>query len=140
MTTAAIIGAGTIVSVETAPSSGVYTPLAEITSVTPPNESVDQVDVTNMDSPNRTKEFLQGYIDPGDVQFKLNHVPQSATDQFIIAWRASGLTRSIKITYPNTHTDTFPGFVKGYAPDAFNPGGAIQATLTCKVAGAIVHA
>jgi hypothetical protein len=30
--------------------------------------------------------------------------------------------------------------VKGYAPDAFTPGGAIQATLTCKVAGAIVHA
>lgn len=140
MTTQAITGGGTVIAVETAPGSGSYQALGEITSVTPPNEAVDQVDVTNMDSANRTKEFIQGFIDPGDVQFKLNHVPQSTTDQFIIAWRASGLTRSIRITYPNSHTDTFPGFVKGYAPDAFTPGAAITATLTCKVAGAIVHA
>lgn len=135
----AITGYGAILSVETAAGSGIYQDLAELTDVTQPNAQVDQVEVTHMLSPARAKEYKAGLADYGDAVYKVNYVPGSATDTFIIAWRADGSTRSTRLTYPNAHTQTFPSFVKGYAPDAFNPSSALKATLTVKVAGAVVE-
>lgn len=134
------IGYGTFLAVETSLGSGVWTDIAEVSSVTAPNAAADQVERTHMQSPNRTKEFAQGLIDPGDAAFKLNHIPGDSVDNFIVAWKAAGDVRGVRITYPNAHTQTFPAFVKGYAPDAFNPSGLLSATLTLKVAGAVVEA
>lgn len=134
---AAMIGYGTTVHVETSAGSGTYTKLGEVTSVTPPNESVDEVEVTHMESPNRYKEYVQGLIDPGDISVEINYIPGDATDDFIVAWRTSGETRNMKFTYPNAAGVTFPAFVKGYQPSIGGPSGKMSATLTCKVAGEV---
>lgn len=136
----AITGYGAIFSVETAPGSGTYTDLIETTDITAPNAAVDQEEVTHMQSPNRAKEYKAGLADYGDVTEKGNHVPQSATDIFLLAWRADGTTRSCRITYPNSHTQVFPGFVKNYSVDAFTPSNALKRTLVVRVAGAVVDA
>lgn len=136
--TDAIIGYGTKVAVETAPASGVYTELGEVTNVTPPNESVDQIDATHMQSPGRTREFIQGLIDPGECSIEFNHIPGSATDDFLIAWRASGLSRSTRITYPNDVTDTFPAFILGYTP-SMGVADKMASEMSLKVAGAVVR-
>lgn len=135
----AITGYNSTFEVETAPGSGVFTFLAEVTDITPPNAKADQVEVTHMQSPGRAKEFVQGMTDYGDMTLKLNHIPSSATDDFISAWRADGTTRSTRITYPNAQTSVTPAFVLGYAPDNFNPGAALKATLTLKCAGVPVN-
>jgi hypothetical protein len=136
----AIIGYGATFEVETSAGSGVFTELAEITSISPPNLAVDEVEVTHMSSPDRTKEFIAGLTDPGDMSVELNYIPASATDDFILAWRTDGSTRSCRITYPDeTTTDTFPAFVKGFAPTLATADKA-AATLTLKVAGAVVRA
>lgn len=137
MTTNADIGYGAILEVETSAGSGSYTEIAEVTSITPPNESVDVIDVTHMSSPNRTREFIQGLIDPGDASCELNWVPGAATDDYVLAWRQSGESRSCRITTPNNTTYTFPAFVTGWAP-TMPIDGKMTATLTMKVAGAIV--
>jgi phage head maturation protease len=49
----AITGYGAVFAVETALNSGVFTDLLETTSITAPNASVDEVDVTHMQSPGR---------------------------------------------------------------------------------------
>lgn len=134
MTTEADIGYGGKVEVET--STGVWFELAEVTNVTPPNESVDVIEATHMQSPGRTKEFIQGMIDPGDFSCELNWVPGGATDDYVIAWRVSGETRSVRITTPNDTTYTFPAFVTGWSPQMPN-NDKMAATLTCKVAGAM---
>lgn len=136
--TQAMIGYGTIVSVEDGASPGGFFDLGEVTNVTPPNESVDQVDATHMQSPGRTREFIQGLIDPGEMSLDLNHIPGSDTDDFVVAWRVSGETRNVRITYPNNATETFPAFVLGYAPQA-DVADKMAATLTLKVAGAIAR-
>jgi predicted secreted protein len=135
----AIIGYGAAFSVETGPGTGVFTELAEVVDITPPNLAVDDVEVTHMKSPGRVKEYIAGLTDAGEMQVTLNYIPTSATDAFILAWRAAGNTRACRITYPNNVAfDTFPGYAKGYAP-SLAAGDKAQATLTVKVAGAVVR-
>ena len=134
MSTNADIGYGGKVEVET--TTGVWYELAEVTSVTPPNESVDVIDVTHMASPNRTREFIQGLIDPGDFSCEVNWDAGGATDDYVIAWRVSGETRNVRITTNNDTTYTFPAFVTGWTPQ-MPVDGKMAATPTCKVAGAI---
>lgn len=136
MTTAADIGYGGRFEVELGVTPGDFLALAEVNNITPPNESVDVIDVTHMDSPDRTREFIQGLVDPGDMSVEMNWVPGSATEDLILAWRAAGETREARITTPNSVTYTFPCFVTGYSP-GMPIDGKMTATLTCKVAGAI---
>lgn len=135
----AVIGYGTIIEVENAAGSGVFVELGEVTSITPPNDAVDQIEVTHMQSPNRTKEFIAGLSDPGEMSVEINHIPGSDTDEFVIAWRTSGEKRSTRIVYPNSGpTDTFPTFVLGYSP-TLAVADKLSATLNLKVAGAVVR-
>jgi hypothetical protein len=138
---AAKIGYDTRFSVETAVGSGIYVEMGEVTNLTAPNFQVDQIEVTHMQSPNRTKEFIAGLGDPGSMTIDLNHIPSSATDDFIIAWRAAGETRSCRITWPGgAVTDTFGGFVQGYEPTPGGPNVKMSSKLTVRVAGAVTRA
>jgi predicted secreted protein len=137
---AAKIAYGSKLEVENAAGSGVFVQVAEIKSVSKPNASVDEVEVTHMESPGRAKEFIAGLTDYGTIEFDLNFVPNSAADTFIEAWRASGETRSTRVTYGATAVkDTFPSFVQGYEGGASAPGEAMTGTLTLRVAGAVVR-
>ena len=136
MTTLADIGYNSTLEVSTTPGGSTYTAIGEVTSITPPNESVDVIDVTHMDSPNRTREFIQGLIDPGDASAEVNWVPGGVTEDFVLGWRTSGETRNVRITMANDTTYTFPAFVTGWSPQA-PVDGKLAATLTMKVAGAV---
>lgn len=129
------IAYGAKLEVETAPGSAVFTEILEIKSVNKPDASIDDVDVTHMSSPGLAKEFLAGMTDFGDISFDINWVPGGGTDQFIEAWRASGLVRATRLTYPGNVKDTFPAYVKGYSAGASSPGDALTGQLTLKVAG-----
>lgn len=132
------IGLGTTVEVETDAGSGSYTALGLVTNLTPPNQSVDDIDVTTMDSANRTREFIQGLIDPGDMSVDLLYDPGGDTDDFILTWREQAENRSVRITYPGGAKDTFSAYPKSYAP-SIPVGDKMSATLTLKVAGAITR-
>jgi hypothetical protein len=63
---------------------------------------------------------------------EMNYVPGAATDDFILAWRAAGETRNVKISYPGTDfaVDIFPAYIKGYAPTGVVVNDKMSATLT----------
>lgn len=92
--------------------------LAKLTGITPPSDSVDQVDVTNMDSPDRTREFIAGFSDKGETTVTGNFIPGSDTDDFIQAWRSSGEVRPVRIEWPNGVIWDFTAFVLTYEIDA----------------------
>lgn len=58
-------------------------------NITPPSDSVAVVDVTNMDSPNATKEFILGLNDPGEAKFSINFISGGAGDAKLQAVRAA---------------------------------------------------
>lgn len=114
--------------------------LGLITNITPPSDTVDQIEITHMASPNRQKQYIAGLSDPGEMSLDLNYMPGSVTDEFILEWRASGETRESRINYPATASlvDTFPTFVSSYVP-AIPAADKMTATLGLKVAGAVVR-
>lgn len=123
-------------------SPGVLVKLAEVFNVSPPNQQIDDVEVTHYESADRTNEYIAGFIDPGTISVQMNYVAGSTTDDLIVAAKAAGAVRNMKVVIPSSGTDqqfTFPGIVKGY--EIASPVKDRQtATLTIRVAGAVTQA
>lgn len=111
----ASIGYNTRFAIEDAPGSGVFVELAEVYSATPPEVSIDQVEVTHFQSPGRSKEYIPALSDNGTAQAEMNFVPNSATDQRLESLKADGTVLAMRITYPNLVTVTFQAFVVSYS-------------------------
>jgi len=114
-----------------------YVQIAEVTNITPPNQQVNQVDATNMDSPNRYMESIPGMTDPGEMTVEMNFVSGSATDALIRARRAAGDYQNAKLTFVDGDDWVFSAFVSGYEIGV-PVDDRMTATLTLKVAGEIV--
>ncbi len=141
MSTNAMTGYGAKFEVETAANSNVFFEMPEVTSLSPPSDSVDVIDVTHTGSPNSTREFIQGLTDPGEASLGCNFIPgtNAATngDAFVRAWRISREVRTCRITFPNNVVWEFDAFVTGWEPDApFDD--KMTATLTVKVTATVV--
>jgi predicted secreted protein len=133
------IGYNTRFAIEDAVGSGVYVELLEVFEVTPPEISVDQVEVTHFQSPGRAKEFVPALSDNGTAQAQMNYLPNSVTDQRLRELQADGDVLSMRITFPNGATVTFPASVESYSQN-IPVGDRMTATAGFKVSGAIVIA
>lgn len=135
-TTQAGIGYGTTVEIEdeTLSSPPVYVVLEEIFGVTPPNQQTEQVEATHNTSPDRTREFITGLIDPGECSFEMNFIPGSATDQRLQELKTSGARRDCRVTYPNDVTWEFSAAVTGYEPSTPTDD-RMTVTVTLRVSG-----
>jgi hypothetical protein len=131
----AAIGYGTLFEVSTNGGAD-WDAIAEVFSITPPSETADIIDVTHMQSPNRTREFLEGLVDPGECSFELNFLPGSAGDAKIRSLRGAGVVKC-RITWPNAVVWAFDGIRQGYEPSAPNDD-KMTASVTFKVTGSTV--
>lgn len=138
MTTQAAIGYGAKFELENAPASGVFVRIAEIDDITPPSPKADQLDATNMDSPNGYKEFILGMTDPGEVKLSMNLVPGSPSETLLLAAQASRAAYAAKITFPGAQVWAFQALVIEYAP-AVPTDKKMTATVTAKVTGSVVR-
>lgn len=137
----ALIGYGTRSYMGATPSATALTKLAEVTSVSLPNEQIGEVDVTHYESPGRTREYIAGFTDAGEISIEMNFVPGSATDGLIVDAKTDGLVRTFRIVTPaddNSQQYTFNGFVKGYER-AVPIDDRMTATVTIRVAGAVTQ-
>lgn len=137
MTTNADIGYDTVFAIET--SAGVFTALAEVFEVTPPEITVDQVEVTHFKSAGRSREYIPALSDNGAASASMNYVPSSATDQLIDTLLGSGDVSTMRITYPNGATVTFDAFVSGYSK-SIPVADRMTADVQFKVTGAVTMA
>lgn len=132
--TRAIIGYGTTVAVSDTSSPGVWTSLAEVTEVSPPNLQVDDVEATHFISDNRTREYISGLIEGGEASVGMNRIPGSTTEILLMGLQTSGTKIQVLITWPNSTTWMFLGHVKGY--ETSSPiDDRMTATVTFKVDG-----
>lgn len=137
---AALLGYGSVFEIVSDTSPDLFVAMSEVKSITPPSMTVDQVEVTHMQSPNRFREFISGLLDGGEVSFEMNFIPGNTSDDrlFELLNLPTGVTRrrAMRISYPNGVTWSFNGEVTGYEPDVpFDD--AMTATVTIKVSGAI---
>lgn len=124
-------------------SSGTATQVAEVTSVGLPNPQMADVEATHFLSPGRTREYIPGLIDNGEITFGINFDAGSATDDLITEAMTSAETRDVMVSVPTvsgTNQEyTFPGIIKGYEK-TIPIDDRQTATITVRVAGAVVQA
>src|SRR5262245_45104319 len=114
MATNALLGYATTVWYADALSPGVWTQAHQVIEVTPPHQVADDVDATHFTSPNRTREYIQGLIEPGEASFGMNRVPGGTSETALLSLQTSGAQRMFRFIWPNNTIWDFPAYVKGY--------------------------
>ena len=141
MATAATASQGSYLSVDlTVGQAGPYTKVPEIMKISGPGFSVGEIDVTNLDSPNNTKEYIPGLVDPGDLTAEMNWLPDDTTHIALFNDVGSRTVRKWKITLSGTtKVITFSGYVKTFPID-LQSGAQKKINLTVRISGAVTIA
>lgn len=125
----AMIGYGSIYSVlDTLQSPAAWTELGEVFNITPPSFTSDRVEVTHMQSANRTREYKPNLITPGTAQVQMNFIPGSASDVLLREHQKQGIVTSHRIEFPNGVTWTYTASIESVEPD--DP---VDDRMTCAV-------
>lgn len=139
-------GTGVLLSFNTVGAPTVYTTLAGTTDLKPPAASIDDIEVTALDSTG--KEFIPALADNGEVTFTLmlrkataGNAAWVASQTAFEAYANDGIVHGFKIIYPGTATlvYTFSGYVKEFAVDPLSPSNAASASCSIKVSGAVTR-
>lgn len=114
-------------------SADVLTKIVGLQSVNRPALSIAKEETTDHDS-GKTKEYIPGLADVGELTAGLKYEPGSATDTLILEHLASREKRPFKIVTVEedgtTQDNTGTMFLMSYAPDNAPVGGVRKATLT----------
>lgn len=136
------IGYGSRFLIESDDSPNWFVDLGEVFDITPPSATVDQIDVTHMQSPDRRREFIRGLIDGGECSFEMNYVPGSVGDlrlnEILDTPADESAAKRCRIIYPNLIVHTFLGELTGYEPTVPTDD-KMTATVTFKVTGAVTR-
>ena len=132
----AVAGVGTAFKRENDGSSGVFTAIAEINSITGPGMARDFIDVTNLDSTGGYREFIGGFRDGGNVTLNMNFTIDGYNqmkDDF-----ENDDSINYQIVLPDTGATTleFAAFVTDL-PLSVTPDDKITIDVTLKVTGQV---
>lgn len=133
MTTQAKIGYGTLFKIGNGAAPEVFTTVAEVTAITPPNMSRDAIDASHELSPEGWREFIGGLKDGGEVSIELNFVPGSATTIALMAEIAADAGNK-QIVFTTNEIFSFRALCTAFEPDA-PLDDKMTATATYKVTG-----
>ena len=130
----AMIGHGSKFSMGDGGSPEVFTDVAEVTQITPPNFSRDTVDVTHMQSPEKWREWVPALKDAGEVEIIINWIPGDATQDRLFLSFNDDTSNNFRITFPNAEVWNFLAMCTGFAAE--DPiDDKMQATVTFKLSG-----
>jgi len=79
MTSSAFWAYGSLLQIGDGATPEVFTAVAEITDLTPPNMARDSIEVTGYSSTSGYREFIAGWRDGGEVSLTANWLPTNAT-------------------------------------------------------------
>lgn len=139
MPTAAIFAKGTLCKVgDGATPTENFTTIPECMDIAGPSEEGDLVEVTNHDSPGRSKEWIAGLYDPGELKFTVNLQPGNSIHAQLRTDVAAGTRRNYQLVYPPIAATTrnFGALVTKFDQKA-SQSEQLQADVTLKITGTI---
>lgn len=99
-------------SLSAATSGSTSQTVVELTNIGDVSMSADDIDISSHSA--RTRSFLKGLVDMGEVPFEGNYkTTQGPKIKEYLASRHSTLTQTIAV--PGKFKMTFPGYIKGFA-------------------------
>lgn len=124
---------GGSLGIETTPGSGSYNEIGNIISYDLGNFVNARVDVSNLDSPNNAKEYLQGQQDVPEATFELHLNPGSTQHQGL--WTDSGAgAGSAKKYRLKLGTGDYPNFAGDAFVSGFQVSGGVDGPVVMNLA------
>jgi len=108
--------------------------IAEVLKFSGPNPTVDDVEVSNMDSVDNWKEFIPGFKDGGELTLDLNYLKAQITNLYA----ALAVADTFTLTLPDASTFVFGGYLKTINQETPHAE-KITANATFKVSGEPVY-
>lgn len=137
------IGYGVTLAVsDVFPATSPVNTIGDVMNFTPPSPSRDIIDATSSSSPNMTREFLAGLVDPGEATFELIWDLGDSKDILLRGISVERNPRTYRATfsqYSPVRTVTFQAFLTNYERNA-PMDDKMMATVTLKVTGNPVYA
>lgn len=112
----------------------IFTPIANLSSVSGPGISRETLDVTAHDSPGRYMEFVGSAIDGGEVSADLNWDPSLPTTALLLADLEIPTPVNYQIAFPDGKKFSAALLITGFEPSAPYDD-KLTASLTFKVTG-----
>ncbi len=109
--------------------------IGNLTSIGEIGLESEEIDVTDLDSPNDFKEFIGGFKDAGEVSLE----GFMETDATVVAMYTLANSRSVEdwvVTYPNGAKWEFSGFVKSFKDMEKSVEGVAKYTSVIRISGA----
>lgn len=108
--------------------------IANLTSIGAIGMESDEIDVTDLDSPEDYKEFIAGSKTPTDVEISGNIKNETAVQQ-LLALANSRTVESWMVVYPSGSTWTFNGYIKSFTDGEKTTDGLLTFTSGIRVTG-----
>jgi hypothetical protein len=119
-----------------------YSDVARVVSIEPPSQEADDVEVTDLDSPDGFKEYIAGMTEPGECSFEINFLPSHPSHNAttgLLADKASGAKKNWEIEFSDEGATKchFAAYVKGFGPSTVSPNDPLRANVTLKLSGTV---
>lgn len=108
--------------------------IANLTSIGEIGVESEEIDTTDLDSPDNYKEFIPGTKDAGEVSLAGNIKEESNVEK-MLALAESQSMEEWTVTYPSGSTWKFKGFVKSFKDGEKTPDGLATFSATIRVSG-----
>jgi len=113
------------------------TPIGKISSIGEVNVSSDEIDVTTLDSASGWREFLGGFKDSGELSISGYFDKADAGQLALRTGFGTGTAATVLITFHDSSTVSFSGFVKGFTVGPAEVDGAVGFSAVLRGTGAV---
>lgn len=115
-------------------SEGADLKIANLTSIGEIGVESDDLDTTDLDSPNGYKEFIAGSKDAGEVSLA-GWIKDETLVEKMLALAESQSVEKWKVTYPSGAKWEFSAYVKSFKDGEKNTDGVASFTATLRISG-----
>ena len=112
--------------------------IANLTSIGEIGVESEEIDATDLDSPDNYKEFIAGSKDAGEVSLAGNIKDESNVEK-MLALAESQSVEEWTVTYPSKATWKFKAFVKSFKDGEKTTDGLATFTATLRISGKPVY-
>ena len=85
--------------------------IANVISISGPNQTRDSIDISTMDSSSKFREFISGMLDAGEITFEVNYDGSAAGTGNDLNTALTAAAETWTITFPDTSTWACSGFI-----------------------------
>lgn len=107
----ALLGYGTLFQTSDGGSPPIWSSVAEVTDITPPNPSREMIDLSHENGPDEWKESMPGLKTPGEITIEFNFVPGGDVYDDLMLEMDDRTIRQRRIVFPNGAILGFSAFL-----------------------------